>query len=196
MNDSIWAGEFGDDYTARQADMVSNNEAFFCRALHSVAELDSVIEYGAGAGMNLAALRNLSPAVRLTGIEVNRKAFERMKLYADEAILGSMLDPAIVAQADIAFTKGVLIHIPPEHLETAYRKLYASATKYILIAEYYNPVPVEVPYRGRAGMLWKRDFAGEMMDMLHLRLCDYGFFYHRGPFPQDDVHWFLMERTQ
>ena len=29
-----------------------------------------------------------------------------------------------------------------------------------------------------------------------LRLIDYGFVYHRDPnFPQDDLNWFLMEKS-
>ncbi len=67
--------------------------------------------------------------------------------------------------------------------------------KYILIAEYYNPTPVEMEYRGHREKLFKRDFAGEMMDQYNdLTLVDYGFVYHRDPFPQDDITWFLMKK--
>ena len=46
--------------------------------------------------------------------------------------------------------------------------------KFILIAEYYNPTPVEVSYRGHNGKLFKRDFAGEMMKKYSdLKLIDY-----------------------
>jgi spore coat polysaccharide biosynthesis protein SpsF len=53
-----------------------------------------------------------------------------------------------------------------------------------------------VSYRGHADRLFKRDFAGEMMDMYpDLFLVDYGFAYRRDPsFPQDDISWFLMEK--
>jgi len=62
--------------------------------------------------------------------------------------------------------------------------------------EYYNPVPVEVSYRGHQGKLFKRDFSGEMLDKFKdLRLIRYGFVYHRDPsFPQDDITWFLLEK--
>ena len=64
------------------------------------------------------------------------------------------------------------------------------------IAEYYNPTPVEVKYRGHDGRLFKRDFAGEMLDRFpDLKLVDYGFNYHRDHnFPQDDGNWFLLEK--
>ena len=40
--------------------------------------------------------------------------------------------------------------------------------------------------------LFKRDFAGEMLDRFSdLRLVDYGFRYHRDPaHPADDLTWF------
>jgi spore coat polysaccharide biosynthesis protein SpsF len=33
-----------------------------------------------------------------------------------------------------------------------------------MVAEYYNPVPVAMPYRGHNDRLFKRDFAGEIME--------------------------------
>ncbi len=69
-----------------------------------------------------------------------------------------------------------------------------TGSKYICIAEYYNPSPVEISYRGHTGKLFKRDFAGEMLDAYDdLALLDYGFAYHRDPnFAQDDITWFLL----
>ena len=66
-----------------------------------------------------------------------------------------------------------------------------------MVCEYYNPSPVEVTYRGLDHALFKRDFAGEILDSTPgLRLVDYGFTYHRDPVhPLDDSTWFLMERT-
>ena len=92
-------------------------------------------------------------------------------------------------------TKGVLIHIPPKDLPIAYRVLYGQSKRWILIAEYYSPTPVEVPYRGHAGRLWKRDFAGEMLKQYpDLRIEDYGFTYHLDERPQDDITWFLLRK--
>jgi spore coat polysaccharide biosynthesis protein SpsF len=97
---------------------------------------------------------------------------------------------------DLVLVKGVLIHINPEKLEVVYGKLLESSTRYIVVAEYYNPTPIAVLYRGHADRLFKRDFAGEMLDAFpSLKLLDYGFSYHRDPnFPQDDITWFLLEK--
>jgi pseudaminic acid biosynthesis-associated methylase len=110
----------------------------------------------------------------------------------------SLLDFITDETFDLSFTMGVLIHIAPDDLRRAYRTLYNTSHRYILVAEYYSPKPVEIEYRGHAGRLWKRDFAGEMLDTYpDLRLLDYGFRYHRDPqHPMDDISWFLMEKGQ
>lgn len=92
-------------------------------------------------------------------------------------------------------SSGVLIHINPDMLGQAYEHLYNAANKYVLINEYYNPSPVEVTYRGHEARLFKRDFAGEMMDRYDLTLVDYGFTYHRDPDPLDDLTWFLLKKA-
>ncbi|MGH8240704.1 MAG: pseudaminic acid biosynthesis-associated methylase, partial [Steroidobacteraceae bacterium] len=97
---------------------------------------------------------------------------------------------------DLVLIKGVLIHLNPEVLPVAYRKLHEAAGRWILICEYYNPTPIAVTYRGHADRLFKRDFAGEMLETFpDLHLVDYGFVYRRDPvFPQDDITWFLLEK--
>ena len=81
-------------------------------------------------------------------------------------------------------------------LNIVYDKLYQSSKRFIFIGEYHNPSPVVIPYRGHNDRLWKRDFAGEMLDKFSdLTLIDYGFAYKRDPaFPQDDINWFLLEK--
>ena len=97
---------------------------------------------------------------------------------------------------DLSLIKGVLIHINPDMLPVVYEKLYTASRRFVLVCEYYNPSPVAISYRGHADRLFKRDFAGEMMDKYpDLKLVDYGFAYRRDPaFPQDDITWFLMEK--
>ncbi|MDH3208977.1 MAG: hypothetical protein OEL91_01100, partial [Burkholderiaceae bacterium] len=94
------------------------------------------------------------------------------------------------------FVKGVLIHINPNMLALTYNKLYEASQRWVLVCEYYNPTPTSIPYRGHTDRLFKRDFAGEMLDTFaDLQLVDYGFAYRRDPaFPQDDIAWFLMEK--
>ena len=83
-----------------------------------------------------------------------------------------------------------------QSLPAVYERLYHSTGRYLMLAEYYNPAPVAIPYRGHRDRLFKRDFAGELLDAYaDLSLVDYGFAYRRDPnFPQDDINWFLMEK--
>ena len=193
---AFWTSNFGIDYAARNQGRVASNTALFARFLASTRDVHSVMEYGCGTGQNLEAIHALLPACALSGMELNAEAAAKCQVAT--IYLQNMLEqhPGTSIYADLAMTKGLLIHIPPEKLETAYRILYNTAQKYVLIAEYYNPTPVEVNYRGHEGKLWKRDFAGEMLQTFErLRLIDYGFQYHRDPnFPQDDVSWFLLSK--
>ena len=97
---------------------------------------------------------------------------------------------------DFVFTCGVLIHLNPDMLPLAYQKIYNASSRYICLAEYYNPTPVSIPYRGHEERLYKRDFAGEFLDAFtDVRLIDYGFIWRRDPlYPEDDTTWFLMEK--
>ena len=56
---------------------------------------------------------------------------------------------------------------------------------------------MSIPDRGYQNKLFKKDFAGELMDQYNgLRLIDYGFVYHKdNSSPLDDIWWFLMEKS-
>ncbi|MDH2416610.1 pseudaminic acid biosynthesis-associated methylase [Nocardioides sp. CER19] len=197
--EEFWAGEFGADYIERNVDptYLAANFAFFGRILERAAGVASVLELGANVGMNLRALRSLLPHAGLAAVEINPTAADALREWGGaEVHEGSILDFRPSEPADLAFTKGVLIHINPDELPRVYDTLADASRRYVLIAEYYNPSPVAIPYRGHDDRLFKRDFAGEMLDRHpEFRLVDYGFAYRRDPqFPQDDITWFLLEK--
>ena len=199
--ESFWAGEFGDQYIGRNQgeNLIASNTAFFRDALKQTRDIGSVIEFGPNVGMNLYAIHNLLPDAALSGVEINSKAAETLRGYQDLKVdvhEGSILEYQPDRVCDFAFTKTVLIHINPDELPKVYERLYQSTSRYLLVAEYYNPAPMVVPYRGNQDRLFKRDFAGEIMDQYpDLKLLDYQFVYHRDPnFPADDITWFLMEK--
>lgn len=198
--EKFWAGEFGTEYMQRnQGDLLlASNLDFFAKALRSARGMKTCIEFGANIGMNLKALKLLHPAQEQFGIEINAGAAEELAQVIPAANVrhDSILDFNPDRTWELALIKGVLIHINPEMLPQVYDKLVAATGKYLLVAEYYNPAPVAISYRGHTDRLFKRDFAGEIMT-LHpqLELVDYGFAYRRDPnFPQDDITWFLMEK--
>ena len=198
--ENFWAEEFGNEYIHRNnsIDKIASNVSFFAKALSGKGKINSCIEFGANIGMNLRALKLLYPGMEQAAIEINSKAASMLKEFLGEGKVfeGSILEYNIPVQHELVLIKGVLIHINPDILNDIYKKLYNSSNKYILVCEYYNPTPVEVKYRGHEGKLFKRDFAGEMLDQYKdLRLVDYGFVYSRDvSFPQDDITWFLLEK--
>jgi pseudaminic acid biosynthesis-associated methylase len=199
--EKFWAEEFGNDYIERNkgAQLLASNLNFFTKSLTNVDKINSCLEFGANIGMNLQALGLLFPSIKMKGIEINSKAsLELEKLIGfDNVFHGSIFDFPIVEKVDLVLIKTVLIHINPEMLDNVYQKLYDASSKYILIAEYYNPSTVEVSYRGHTERLYKRDFAGELLDKFNdLCLVDYGFIYKRDlTFPQDDITWFLLKKN-
>lgn len=198
--EQFWAGQFGDDYTDRNtgARWVASNLALFSRILAATTGIRSVIEFGANRGLNLLALRQLLPDARLAAVEINGKAVEALRQFPWlEVAHSSILDFRPKAASDLVLVKGVLIHLNPDVLPGVYELLHAASARYVCIVEYYNPSPVTIPYRGHSDKLFKRDFAGEVLARYpDLKLLDYGFVYHGDAnFPQDDLTWFLLEKS-
>lgn len=199
--EEFWAGSFGDEYSVRNTgdDWIAANCALFSKVLGRTRDVRSVIEFGANIGLNLRALGLLLPESQLAAVEINASAIERLRTWGRcEVHSQSIIDFEPDREYDFVLIKGVLIHIHPDFLQKVYERLYRSSGRYICVVEYYNPTPVALSYRGHADRLFKRDFAGEMLDAYRdLRLVDYGFCYRRDPnFPQDDVTWFLLEKQR
>jgi pseudaminic acid biosynthesis-associated methylase len=196
--EEFWAGEFGTAYSTRNAgdQLLASNVRFFARALRAAGPIASCLELGANIGVNLRALRLLYPRIAARAVEINPAAARELGsvIGPDNVFTGSITEYDATETFDLVLVKGVLIHVNPDMLPAVYDTLYRSTSRVILIAEYYNPSPVAIPYRGHDDRLFKRDFAGELMDRHpDLGLLDYGFVYRRDPvFPQDDVTWFLI----
>ena len=197
--EKFWAGKFGDNYLLRNKDVkiVHANTDLFCKIFSGTNNIKSIIELGANIGLNLLAIKNLLSNVNISAVEINKKAVEELKkIDAVTVYQQSILEFVPDYQRDFVFTKGVLIHIDPDMLSKVYDLLYKLSKKYICIAEYYNPTPISLEYRGHKGKLFKRDFAGEILDRFDdLTLLKYGFTYHRDSnYDYDDFNWFLLEK--
>ena len=196
--EKFWASDFGTEY--KQMNGICNKPsriARFEKVIKNTQGVNSFLELGANVGSNLIAIKNLKPNAKITALEINKQAYNQLKeLDGVEATNSSILEFESENKWDFVFTSGVLIHICPDKLNEVYKKLYNLSRKYIWICEYYNPTPVEVEYRGNEGKLFKRDFAGEMLDLYKdLSLQSYGFNYHRdNNFPTDDATWFLLKK--
>jgi pseudaminic acid biosynthesis-associated methylase len=196
----FWAGEFGEEYIDRNSssELLASNLAFFSRVLECMGgKPSSVFEIGTNIGMNLDALRLLAPRVQTFGIEVNHVASEVARKKGHRVTTLSIEDFLPEERFDLVITKGVLIHLNPSSLLGAYEKLATASARHVLIAEYFSPKPSMIEYRGQADRLFKRDFAGEFLEIYSaFQLRASGFLSARGVFPQDDINWYLLERSK
>ena len=119
------------------------------RVAKTVAEYEpsSVVEFGASAGRNLAAIRKILPAAQLIGLDINHGAIE-----AGRERWGLDLRPGGVAalsglKADLAFTVSVIDHLPEP--SAAISALVDVAPTVLLIE----------PWTGEEGILTKRTHA-------------------------------------
>ena len=198
----FWEGEFGDSYIHRNKNEILDtaNVQLFAEIMNNIQfKPHTILEFGANIGNNLKAIKKIFPSCKTTGIEINKNAANILNNsdFCDISFNESMFNiiPDNV-KSDITFTKGVLIHLNPNSLSEAYRIIYESTNKYIILIEYYNPTPVEVNYRGNSGKLYKRDFVSEIREKYRdLSLINYGFKYHGDNlFPHDDLTWFLLSK--
>ena len=197
--ENFWAGSFGDDYISRNESgaLLYSKVAMWSQMLKSANRVKSIKELGCNIGLNLKALHHLNPSYDLSGIEINEIAAHQAKeLGIGSITCGTITEPLEEEKVDLTFTAAVLIHINPEKLDQVYQNLVNLSNRYVLVAEYYNPTPTDVVYRGHSERLFKRDFAGDLIDSYGLNLVDYGFWYKRDNVAQEfgDVSWFLLEK--
>ena len=197
--EKFWSGKFGDNYINRNKSkkLKKNTDHFFEKIFKDKKiKLSNIIELGANIGNNLESLGKIFKNTRLFAVEINNKACEILKKKKPHInVVNSDIETLnIDTKFDLVLVKGVLIHINPKQLNKIYKKIHNLSKKYILIAEYYNPNPVKLTYRGKTNKLFKRDFAGEMIKKHKLKLLDYGFSYRFDKFPQDDITWFLLKK--
>jgi len=199
--ESFWAGEFGEEYRSRNKgdELVAANLALFSDVLKRTDSISSMIEFGSNIGLNLIALKKLLPDLEQAAIEINAESAKQLSELEDVKVYQqSIFDFKPESQRDFVLIKGVLIHINPDELNNVYDLLYQTSKKYVCVVEYYNPTPVALDYHGHSERLFKRDFAGELMDKYpDLKLVDYGFSYRRDPnFLFGDTTWFLLEKQK
>lgn len=197
--EAFWKGNFGDEYVDRVNgdEFIAAKINFFSQALRAAFNVYTVIDLGANRGLNANALKALLPTLNYTGVEIGDKAFAQLQSNqaVDNSIHSSIHNLFVDKTFDLALITGVLIHLSPNTLPEVYKLLYALSSKYIIISEYYNSVPVEIDYRGNKGKLFKRDFCQEFISSTGSKLIDYGFLYHADTkYKHADMTWFLLQK--
>lgn len=159
----------------------------------------SILEGGANIGLNLRALKGLTTA-ELYALEPNAKARQVLAesgAAAPERIIDGLLTRIDLPDGavDLAFTRGVLIHVPPQDLLQSCRELVRVSRRYVIANEYFSPREETIPYRGQERALFKRDFGGFYLDNFpELRIVDYGFDWKRVT-GMDDLTWWVFEKA-
>ena len=200
MNDQerFWTSVYAADYARKNAsfDRDLGIEAWK-KMLHAAPGIETILECGSNIGGNIGILEDVLPAARKSIIEISPAAFDIVtKNHTLEyAFNGSILDSNLPQGAfDLVFTRGVLIHIHPDHVVENVRKMVAYSRKYVLVAEYFNRTPVMIEYQQQKDRLFKRDFGKLLLGIAGLTLVDYGFLwgqiYDRAGF--DDITWWLF----
>lgn len=196
--EKFWAGKFGTNYIDRNNSekLLYSKMVMWEKILKTTCNVKSIVELGCNVALNLEALKKINPDFSLVGYEINKEAVaEASKKKVAKILHQSIIEKISASPSDLTFTAGVLIHIKPSALNIVYENLINQSNRYIVVAEYYNPSPVSVTYRGYKDKLFKRDFAGELIENYGLNLIDYGFIYKRDKLaPQDDITWFLLEK--
>ena len=162
----LWSGKFGDDYTARnRVDWVARSP--FWRDMSRRTDARSVFEFGCNAGWNLSAIRRMFPDVACRGQDINTYAIWQAQNAGLE-----VFDASIITfgrgRAELVFTAGVLIHIPPDDIVWTMTKLRDASYGYVLAVEYESDAETEIEYRGITKALWKRPY-GKMYESLGLK---------------------------
>jgi pseudaminic acid biosynthesis-associated methylase len=203
-----WKSSFGNEYQQRNASnwkSIKNRSRLFgdilnCMENSCKAFPTSVLEIGAGAGDNLRAIdmiyeRTKTP-IKLMACDPNRRACEQL---SDIAITTNCNLKSLSYDndvADLVFTSGVLIHIPPNELDKALSEIYRTSKRWILAIEYFNDTPDEIEYRSMNGMLWRRDWGEKWLgNYPSLKPIGYGFAWKRLT-GLDNITWFLFEKAQ
>lgn len=203
-----WTGDFGDDYIDRNpVDDAARSDArvAFTRMLDDgvggrIAPT-SVLEVGANVGINLAGIRDVLPGHgRLAAVEPHPAAAATLGQSPDRVDDVVRADGARLpfreGAFELVFTNGVLIHVPPDRLPLVMAEIVRVSSKWVLCSEYFAHEPVEIPYRGRAGMLWKRDFGSAYLELApELQVQSYGFLWQHELPTYDDLNWWLFRKA-
>ena len=173
-----WTGQFGKEYTDRNALFLEEMEALYQRNygvtrtelnerfLKGIDRSIRVLEVGSNVGNQLLCLQGMGFS-DLYGIELQSFAVELSKSRTKRIniIEGSAFDiPFKDGYFDLVFTSGLLIHISPSDISVAMEEICRCTREYIWGLEYYADKYTEIMYRGHRNLLWKANFPRLYLD--------------------------------
>jgi len=151
-NTEIW-----DKYTEENTGAVQNRLSEFI--FNSILTLGGgkILEAGCNIGNNLSSFPE---NYEIYGLDLNEKALEKCKARYQSFKFekGSLLNiPFPDSFFDIVFTRGVLIHIAPENLDSVLSELLRVSKKWIFNLEYHGEDNKMIKWKRGDDMLWYRN---------------------------------------
>ena len=181
MNDKpkkIWQGDFGKEYTDRNALSVEElNELYFGyyginaeRLYHIyfcpyIKGSDKVLQIGCSSGSDLMVLKKLGYN-DVWGLEIQKYAvaLSKRRIPSAQIVHGVADDiPFKDGFFDVVFTSGLLIHIPPEKLCNVLQEMVRVSKRFIFGLECFSSEMESVHYRDNDNLMWKADYPKYMM---------------------------------
>jgi pseudaminic acid biosynthesis-associated methylase len=194
--EQLWSGEFGDAYVERNKQAGDIRGPFWGQIIDEFPAR-RILEVGCNLGANLRWISERVPAGESYGVDINQSAITSLhqSFPSVNALVAPGRDlPFRDRWFDLVFTMGVLIHQPPETLPLVMSEIVRCSRRWILCGEYFAPEPTEVPYRGQAAALFKRDFGGYSQRLFpELALRKQGFLGRAEGW--DDVTYWVFEKT-
>ncbi len=190
----LWTGDFGNDYTKRQADTSAARHDIWRMVLPR--HVESILEVGANVGGNLEAISQFSTA-ELYATEPNELARRQLN---DSGLCVQVTDDTASHlrhagnSIDLVFTCGVLIHVPPDQLAASMREIHRVAHRWIICAEYFAPSEEMIPYRGHDNALWRRDYGSLYLDQFPDLRCHSCMFAWRRMTGLDNLVFWIFEK--
>jgi pseudaminic acid biosynthesis-associated methylase len=193
----LWAGDFGNEYVDRNIAAYDRRGEFWLPLLDEL-QPTSVLEVGCNVGGNLQWITQRVDPTQVTGVDVNAKALRLLdrRVPGVRAINSPARDlPVPDRSIDFVFTMGVLIHQPEETLEKVMSEMVRASSRYVFCGEYFDTETVEVPYRGHAGALFRRDYGKLFAELFPFDLTLVREGYLSPEDGWDRVTWWLFERS-
>jgi pseudaminic acid biosynthesis-associated methylase len=193
----LWSDEFGNAYVERNR-FAGERRAPFWRATLAELTPQGVLEVGCNVGANLRWIASVVPPQNVYGVDINLKALAELRSTLSH--VNALWCPARELPFrdrwfELVFTMGVLIHQPESTLPLVMAEIVRCSCRYVLCGEYYAEQTVEMPYRGQAGSLFKRDYGRIYQELCpELELRKQGFLSREEGW--DDVTYWLFEKCE
>jgi pseudaminic acid biosynthesis-associated methylase len=193
--EQLWAGDFGAAYIDRNRALDDRRAVFWTNLVRDFG-IRSVLEIGCGQGANLKPLAGLLDPHDVWGVDVNEDALALARLHAPGVnVVASRARrlPFRDDLADLAFTVGVLIHQPETTLPNVMAEIVRCSARLVLWAEYHAEATEEIPYHGKSGALYRRDYGAIYRELFpELTVLREGFLSPEDGI--DRVTWQLLEK--